>query len=394
MLTIAMENPHHAGSRILLAKIGLDGHDRGVKVLARSFRDAGLEVIYTGLWQTPAATAKAAVEEDVDVVGGSFHSAAHLTLVPVLRQELDKLGRPDMPIVIGGIIPHEDVPVMKAAGIAAVFEPEDSLEKIISEVNELAGQSRARRQAAWDSGEHETWFKGAREGRRTDLGRALTWTESQTRTDAVADLVQTDEQSKTIVVGVTGAPGVGKSTLIGRLMKELSRRQMRVAAIAVDPVSPLTGGALLGDRARMALAADDPNVFLRSSASRGQLGGLAPATGPMIQVLQHARTDVLIVETVGAGQNDVAIRRWASPLVLVLMPGAGDDLQLAKAGITEVAEVFVINKADLPGADRLGAQISDTLGASRPVVQTVASHGKGIAEFADVVLELGKRKQT
>ncbi|MFH1416920.1 MAG: cobalamin-dependent protein [Planctomycetota bacterium] len=372
-------------TRILLAKVGLDGHDRGVKVLARSFRDGGMEVIYTGLWQTPAGTAKAAVEEDADVLGASFHSAAHLTLVPVLMQELGKLGRADMPVVIGGIIPHEDVPVMKDAGVAGVFKPEDSLERILGSVKELGAESQHRRQAAWANGEQAAWLASARAGDRTALGRVLSWIESEPSADELAKHLPAGE-SKTTVVGITGAPGVGKSTLIGRLTKELCDREKRVAVIAVDPASPITGGALLGDRARMALAANEPGFFLRSSASRGTLGGLAPTTGPMVQALSHANVDYLIVETVGAGQNDVSVRQWAKPLVLVLMPGAGDELQLAKAGITEVAEVFVINKADMPGADRLQSQIRETLGGERPVVQTVASHGKGITDLADVLM--------
>ncbi len=144
----------------------------------------------------------------------------------------------------------------------------------------------------------------------------------------------------------------------------------------------------------MALAANEPGFFLRSSASRGTLGGLAPTTGPMVQALSHANVDYLIVETVGAGQNDVSVRQWAKPLVLVLMPGAGDELQLAKAGITEVAEVFVINKADMPGADRLQSQIHETLGGQRPVVQTVASHGKGIADLADVLMKESSKNRS
>jgi LAO/AO transport system ATPase len=375
----------HSPTRVLLAKIGLDGHDRGIKVLARTFRDAGMEVIYTGLWQTPAGTAKAAVEEDVDVLGASFHSAAHLTLVPVLMKQLQERRRPDMPVVIGGIIPHEDVSIMKQAGVAGVFEPEDSLEHIIASVRELAAKTRETRLAAWTRGDPSGWWAAARDGNRAALGRVLSWIESEPAAGEVAQVLG-DSASAALIVGVTGAPGVGKSTLIGRLAKELSGRGQQVAIVAVDPASPITGGALLGDRARMTLAAEEAGVFLRSSASRGQLGGLAPSTGPMIQALTHAKVDVLIIETVGAGQSDVAVRQWAKPLVLVMMPGAGDDLQLAKAGITEVADVFVINKADLPGADRLHSQIRDTLGSRRPVVQTVASHGKGIAELADALL--------
>lgn len=376
--------------RIILAKVGLDGHDRGVKVLARGLRDAGLEVIYTGLWQTPSAAAKAAIEEDVDVIGVSFHSAAHLTLVPLIMEELTRLGRRDIPIVLGGIIPKPDVPEMDRAGVAAILETEASMEEIVRVVKEQAAKTKIARQAAHHNGSLERWIDASRSGDRIALGQVLTWVESAPPQDQIANRLPA-QAGGAIVVGVTGAPGVGKSTLIGRLLKELRTRDKQVAVIAVDPASPLTGGALLGDRARMTQAAGDPGVFLRSSASRGELGGLAPTTGTMVQTIARSKVDVLLIETVGAGQNDVTVRHWASPLVLVMMPGAGDELQLEKAGITEVADIFVINKADLPGADRLEAQIKETLGAKRPVVKTVASHGEGVARLVDVILAHKKK---
>ena len=368
-----------------MTKIGLDGHDRGVKVLARGLRDAGMEVIYTGLWQTPAMAAKAAVEEDVDLLGASFHSAAHLTIVPVLIHELKKIGRPDIPVAIGGIIPRDDVQAMKDAGVALVFETECAMERIVADLRALAEKTHQRRQAAIDNGELDRWIGALKEGDRSALGRVLSWIEDGACAEEIERRLPSPDGS-TIVVGLTGAPGVGKSTLIGRLLEALRRRDKRVAVVAVDPVSPITGGALLGDRARMARAAGDPGVFLRSAASRGQTGGLAPTTGAMVEVLRRAQVDVLLIETVGAGQNDFAVRQWASPLLLLLMPGAGDDLQLEKAGITEVADVFVINKADLAGADKLESQIRQTLGPARPIVQTVASHGEGIETLADVIL--------
>ncbi|HKQ49384.1 MAG TPA: methylmalonyl Co-A mutase-associated GTPase MeaB [Phycisphaerae bacterium] len=371
--------------RILLAKVGLDGHDRGVKVLARGLRDAGLEVIYTGLWQTPAAAAKAAIEEDVDVIGVSFHSAAHLTLVPLIMDELTRLGRRDIPVVLGGIIPKPDVPEMEKAGAAAILETEAPMEEIVRVVKEQAAKTKTARQSAHQNGTLERWIDASGRGDRIALGQVLTWIETAPSQEQIAKRLPA-QGGGAIVVGVTGAPGVGKSTLIGRLLKELRSREKQVAVVAVDPASPLTGGALLGDRARMTQAAGDPGVFLRSSASRGELGGLAPTTGTMVRAIAQSKVDVLLIETVGAGQNDVTVRHWASPLVLVMMPGAGDELQLEKAGITEVADIFVINKADLPGADRLEAQIKETLGAKRPVVKTVASHGEGIGQLVDVIL--------
>ncbi len=378
--------------RILLAKVGLDGHDRGVKVLARGLRDAGMEVIYTGLWQTPAASAKAAIEEDVDILGVSFHSAAHMTLVPAIMQELKALGRNDMPVVIGGIIPPDDVQAMKDAGCAAVLETEASMETIVSVLTGLADQSRTARAAQLKAGRLDKWIAAAQKGDRPALGRLLTWIENDATPDEVAARIEGPTDG-TLLVGMTGPPGVGKSTLIGRLLKEFRSRDKQVAVVAVDPASPLTGGALLGDRARMTQNAGDPGVFLRSSASRGQLGGLAPSTTAMVQAVRRCKVDVVLIETVGAGQNDVSVYHLASPLVLLMMPGAGDELQLEKAGITEVADIFVINKADLPGAGRLEAQIRETLGSSRPVVQTVASHGQGISELADMILAHQPKKR-
>ncbi len=141
----------------------------------------------------------------------------------------------------------------------------------------------------------------------------------------------------------------------------------------------------------MTLIAGDEGVFLRSAASRGQLGGLAPTTGAMVEVMKRAGIDLVMIETVGAGQNDVTVREWAKPVVLLLMPGAGDSLQMEKAGITEVADIFVINKADLAGADKLASEIIETMGSERPIVRTVASHGKGIEELAGVILEANNK---
>lgn len=390
MVTIDQDMMSSLPTRILLAKIGLDGHDRGVKVLARGLRDAGMEVIYTGLWQTPAAAAKAAVEEDVDVLGASFHSAAHMTLVPVLKNELARLGRPDIPLAIGGIIPHDDVQPMKDAGCALVFETEVSMATIVREINALAAKTHELRAASVNNGRLDEWLSELPKGNHTALGQLLTWVENGASSDDIAAKLP-PAPKEPVIAGFTGAPGVGKSTLIGRVIKELRSRDKTVAVLAVDPVSPITGGSLLGDRARMTMVAADAGVFLRSSASRGELGGLAPATGAMIEVMKRSGIDVLLIETVGAGQNDVTVRQWASPLMLLLMPGAGDELQLDKAGIIEVAEVFVINKADLPGAGKLEAQIRDTLGSKRQIVQTVASHGEGIDTLVDAILGFKKK---
>jgi len=192
---------------------------------------------------------------------------------------------------------------------------------------------------------------------------------------------------KATVIGVTGSPGVGKSTLVDRLIHELRRENKQVGVIAVDPTSPYTGGAILGDRIRMLAHHADPGVFIRSMATRGWLGGLASATTDMVVLLDAAGKEVVLIETVGVGQDEVEIAKLADATVVVLVPGMGDDVQAIKAGIMEIADVFVINKADQPGADRLEREIKANQSLSTrkdgwvpPVIQTTATGGQGIPE--------------
>lgn len=164
------------------------------------------------------------------------------------------------------------------------------------------------------------------------------------------------------VCGITGPPGAGKSTLVQRLAIALRHREQRVAIVAVDPSSPFTGGALLGDRVRMDLALEDPGIFMRSLASRGHLGGLSVATADVIALLDAAGFDVVLVETVGAGQSEIAIMRLAQTTLVVTVPGLGDDIQADKAGILEIADLFVVNKGDREGADRTANDLTMMVG--------------------------------
>jgi len=195
-------------------------------------------------------------------------------------------------------------------------------------------------------------------------------------------------------VGITGAPGSGKSTLVSSLTKILRERELGVGIIAVDPTSPFSGGAILGDRIRMQDLATDPGVFIRSMGTRGALGGISVATNDAVNILDAFGKDVVIVETVGAGQVEVEIVKLAHTSVVVTMPGGGDEIQAIKAGIMEIGDVFVVNKADRDGADRTVLEIEMMLehGESddgwRPkIFKTVAARGEGIGALTHGILE-------
>jgi len=196
------------------------------------------------------------------------------------------------------------------------------------------------------------------------------------------------------VIGLTGAPGAGKSTLVDQLAKFYRRENETVGIIAVDPTSPYTGGAILGDRIRMQDHHADPGIFIRSMATRGSLGGLARTTADVATVLDASGRDRILIETVGVGQDEVDIVRLADVTVVILVPGMGDDVQTIKAGIMEIADIFVINKSDRDGAERVEREIRAMQsldvrkdGWTPPIVKTVASEGTGVKELASAIGE-------
>ena len=233
------------------------------------------------------------------------------------------------------------------------------------------------------------------------LARAVTLVERcSSETAAILHAVYR-HTGRASVIGVTGAPGSGKSSLVDRLIAAYRADGARVAVVAVDPSSAFSGGAILGDRVRMQGHATDPFVFIRSMATRGQLGGLARATNDAIDLLDAAGYDPVIVETVGVGQDEVDIVRTADAVAVVLVPGMGDDIQAIKAGILEIADLFVINKADRDGVDRLHADLDSMLAlaseSERPnpsIHRTVAVRNEGIGELQQAIREFFRSRDS
>jgi LAO/AO transport system kinase len=237
-----------------------------------------------------------------------------------------------------------------------------------------------------------TWVERIRAGDVRALARTISTIEDN-RPESV-DLLKAlfPLSGRARVIGLTGAPGAGKSTLVDQLAREYRKQQRTVGIIAVDPTSPYTGGAILGDRIRMQSHHADPGIYIRSMATRGFLGGLARATTDVATVLDASGKDLVLIETVGVGQDEVDIVRLADITVVILVPGMGDDVQTIKAGIMEIADIFVINKSDREGADRVEREIRamQTLAARRDqwtpsIVKTVATEGKGIGELATAI---------
>lgn len=362
--------------RIVLAKVGLDGHDRGIKVIARGLRDAGFHVIYGGIWQSPAAVAQAVADEDAQWLGISLLNGAHLTLVPKVLDELERRGLREVRVVLGGIIPEADVATLRELGVAACFGPGTS-------IPEIAATLKAPPRAAENL---DVLVKRCRKRDRNALSRLLSRVAEGDDVEAIRSALPktpgAESGLKSRTVAFTGSAGVGKSSLIARLTAELRTQKQTVAIVSCDPQSPITGGALLGDRVRMAGCLPDDGVLIRSLAVPSGTQGVAPNLDLMIEALRQFGFDLVLVETVGTGQGDVAVRGLADVVVVLVQPESGDSVQWEKAGLMEVADVIVINKSDLPGAERLESELREhlTLSAGRQpeLVRVSASRNEGV----------------
>jgi LAO/AO transport system kinase len=236
--------------------------------------------------------------------------------------------------------------------------------------------------------------QGILAGKNRPLAQAISLVESNDPRAATLLAELYPQTGRARIIGITGSPGAGKSTLVASLARHYRKQNKRIGIIAVDPTSPFTGGAILGDRIRMAELYTDPHVFIRSMATRGFLGGLAKATNDAVDILDAAGFDVVLVETVGVGQDEVEVVRTVQTNLVVLVPGMGDDIQAIKAGIMEIGDVFVVNKADRPGADKTVTEITMMMSLVEehgdwvpPIVKTVASKSSGIDELDAAVVK-------
>ncbi len=380
-----MMTPPAVAPRIVLSKIGLDGHDRGIRIVARGLRDAGFHVIYAGIWQSPEAVVQAALDEDADWLGISLLSGAHMTLVPRVLELLRMRELADVGVVIGGIIPNDDASKLFELGVKGIFGPGTSIPQIVDFLQTSAPAAEPR----------DLVQRFLQRDRRA-LSRLLTLAARGELPAALLQEVRTSVSKATPrtgrTVALSGSGGVGKSSLIGCLVEFLRSRGQTVAVLCCDPESPLTGGALLGDRVRISKPAEDLGLFIRSLPARAGRQAIAEHLDVMMELLQLYGFQTVILETVGAGQGDTAVYGLADALVVLLQPETGDELQWEKAGLLEVADVVVVHKADLPSAEATFSQVHELLNlpGSRavPVLKVSAAKRAGLQELWDTLQDI------
>jgi LAO/AO transport system ATPase len=380
-------NERHTPQRVLLAKVGLDGHDRGIKVVARGLRDAGFHVIYSGLWQKIESVADAAQDEDVDWLGISILNGAQMTLVPQVLDELHRRELTRVRVIVGGIIPPPDQGKLKQLGVVACFGAGSSIESIV--------EFMAKRPAADD--DIALLLRRLEQGDRAALARLLSLAAAGRPIESLNDALKSLPKKSPPVIALTGSGGVGKSSLLGELTAQFARSGERIGVLACDPESSVTGGALLGDRCRITGDTVADKIFVRSLPTQSGQQGIAHNIEFMLDLMKSFGFDRIFIETVGAGQTDTAIRRVADTVVLVVQPQTGDELQWEKAGILEVADIVVVNKSDLPGAEQTIADIQQQLQTSKeppiPVVKTSVARQQGIDELCHTLDRLANTRK-
>jgi methylmalonyl-CoA mutase cobalamin-binding domain/chain len=329
----------------MIAKPGLDGHERGAVVIAQSLHDAGFDVLYAGFRRTPGEIVIAAAEEDVDVLGLSCHSGAHLTLLKDVAGGLAEIRwRPTL-LMAGGIIPDEDAAAIRRMGYDSVHGPGTPLESIHNFIRERV-PARTERPVKGVNG----WIRQTGRITQLELGK-----KNGARKGA---------RPRGKIVTIAGPGGVGKSTLIGALLRVARGTGKKIAVLANDPVSAKSGGSLLADRLRMPMDLDPEETFIRSLPARNPAGGLSGACGDISEMLAESY-DVVLVETVGIGQSESAAHEWSQRKVAVFAPGNGDHWQLRKNASLETCDIAVVSKFDLPEARPFACELEQVLGDRR-----------------------------
>src|SRR3989338_2664336 len=322
--------------RIILAKTGLDGHDQGINIIKDFLIENGHEVFYFGLYRQMEDIAEIAIQEGVDCVGLSIHNAAHLEYVKKIYDYLKNHNALDIELVVGGIIPEEDKIVLeKEFGVRRVFvsgTPEANLNDIGAFFIKSSGRNIDPKSILENKS-------------KNNLGLFIS--ELANSSGEALGVVKNLLRKDVLTIGITGHQGVGKSTLIGHLITQFRTLNKKVGVIAVDPSDCISGGAFLGgDRTKMWRHLFDENVHIYSMATRGGHGGIADTTGLAVKAMKIAGCDIVIVETIGAGQDQTAVWMIADMTGLILTPDIGED-QVYKSGIMQVADFYVINKTDI-----------------------------------------------
>lgn len=365
--------PSRKKIRVLLVKGGLDGHDRGMLVVAQALRDAKVEVIYGGLYQSPEEITNMAIEEDIDAVGISMLSGAHLGVFPEVLKILKKKTKEDWFVFGGGIIPQKDIPALEEMGVRKIFLPGASTKDISKFV--LGADLMVKKSSLPDL------VKRLGKGEILAASRLMSLIQGGNKeAKKIADELS-DAPEETFLIGVTGPGGAGKSTLINKLIHCFRKENKTVGVISCDPVS-LSGGAFLGDRIRMQEHTLDPDVFIRSVVQYKNFKGAAPEVPQLIKIFGALKKDVILVETVGAGQEDLGFKNLVKTLILVLMPGLGDEIQMLKGGLIETADIIVVNKAELSGGDVMAQNLQDYFGN---IYKTNSITGEGIYELIQAI---------
>jgi LAO/AO transport system ATPase len=383
MVSTAM-NDRKTPQRVLLAKVGLDGHDRGIKVVARGLRDAGFHVIYSGLWQQIESVAAAAQDEDVDWLGISILNGAQMTLVPQMLHELRRRELSRVRVIVGGIIPPPDQEKLRQLGVVAYFGAGSSIESIVEFMQRRSNETD----------DVASLVRRLEQGDRAALARLLSLAAVDQNVASLSAVLKSLPKNSAPIIALTGSGGVGKSSLLGELTAQFSGRGQRIGVFACDPESSITGGALLGDRCRITGDSPSDRVFVRSLPTPSGQQGIAPNIELMLDLMKSFGFDRIFIETVGAGQTDTAIRRVADTVALVVQPHTGDELQWEKAGILEIADVVVVNKSDLPGTEQTIADIKQQLHTSKeppiPVVKTSVARQQGINDLCRALESVSK----